>query len=160
SSYPTLRDLADYGATLGFDDAEAVMDAKRTDPDKRTLLLAGNRRGATVAVKELEGDRWVTRHVQTFCPRLFSAIRLPDPVLGSRSIILPLVRSTDPKRTKANVMDPADWPCKRQALIDDLWAVGLAHLPELPEHDREAAASARLAGRALEPWRAVLGVAH
>ena len=51
------------------------MDPRRTDPDKRTLLLAGNRRGATVAVKEPEGERWVTRHVNTFSPRLFSAIR-------------------------------------------------------------------------------------
>jgi hypothetical protein len=160
SSYPTLRDLADYGATLAFDDAEAVMDVKRTDPDKRTLLLAGNRRGATVSVKELKGDTWVTRHVQTFCPRSFSAIRLPDPVLGSRSIIVPLIRSGDENRTKANVMDPVDWPCDRRRLVDDLWALGLAHLPELPDHDRRAAAKATLAGRALEPWRAVLAVAH
>jgi hypothetical protein len=160
SSYPTLRDLADYGSTLAFDDAEAVMDAKRTDPDKRTLLLAGNRRGATISVKELKGDAWTTRHVHSFCARLFSAIRLPDNVLGSRSIIVPLVRSGDERRTKANVADPADWPCDRRRLIDDLWALGLAHLAELPEHDRQAAAGATLAGRALEPWRAVLGVAH
>jgi hypothetical protein len=160
SSYPTLRDMADYGATLAFDDAEGVMDPRRTDPDKRTLLLAGNRRGATVAVKEPEGDRWVTRYVNTFCPRLFSAIRLPDPVLGSRTIVVPLVRSGDEGRTKANVMDPAHWPCDRRRLVDDLWALGLAHLPVLPEHDRAAAAKARLAGRALEPWRAVLAVAH
>jgi hypothetical protein len=160
SSYPTLRDLADYGATLAFDDAEAVMDTKRTDPDKRTLLLAGNRRGATVSVKELEGDRWVTRHVSTFCPRLFSAIRLPDPVLGSRSVIMPLVRSGDGAKSKRNPMAAEDWPCDRRRLVDDLWAVGLAHLPELPCHDREAAGLAALAGRNLEPWRAVLAVAH
>ena len=36
-SYASLRDLADYGATLAFDDAEAIMDVKRTDPDKRAL---------------------------------------------------------------------------------------------------------------------------
>src|SRR5262249_26593120 len=96
SSYPTLRDLADYGATLAFDDAEAVMDIRRTDPDKRPLLLAGTRRGATVTVKEPAGDGWVMRHIDTFCPRLFSAIRLPDQVLGSRSIIIPLIRSGDP----------------------------------------------------------------
>src|SRR5262249_23002375 len=42
-SYAALRDLADYGATLAFDDAEGVMDLKRADPDKRALLLAGNR---------------------------------------------------------------------------------------------------------------------
>jgi hypothetical protein len=161
STLPTLRDLADYGACLGFDDAEAVMDTKRTDPDKRTLLLAGNRRGACIAYKELQGDAWVTRYVSTFCPRLFSAIRLPDPVLGSRSIIVPLVKSGDQERTKRNVMAPEDWPpgIARQPLIDDLWAVGLAGLPELPDYDRRAAQLATLAGRNLEPWRAVLAVA-
>jgi hypothetical protein len=160
SSYACLRDMADYGATLAFDDAEAVMDTRRTDPDKRTLLLAGNRRGATVAVKDLEGDRWVTRHVNTFCPRLFSAIRLPDEVLGSRSIIVSLVRSGDPRRAKANCLDPGSWPCDKRRLLDDLWALGLAHLPELPWHDREAAAIATLAGRNLDPWRPILAVAH
>src|SRR5262249_62354826 len=83
-SYASLRDLADYGATLAFDDAEGIMDLRRADPDKRALLLAGNRRGATVTVKELEGERWVTRFIHTFCPRAFSAIRLPDDVLASR----------------------------------------------------------------------------
>jgi hypothetical protein len=160
SSYACLRDLADYGATLAFDDAEAVMDTRRTDPDKRTLLLAGNRRGATVAVKELEGERWVTRHVNTFCPRLFSAIRLPDEVLGSRSIIVPLVRSGDPHRAKANCLDPEDWPCDRRRLVDDLYALALAHLPQLPAHDRTAADLAALAGRNLDPWRPILAVAH
>jgi hypothetical protein len=161
SSYACLRDLADYGATLAFDDAEAVMDVRRTDPDKRTLLLAGNRRGATVAVEEPAGDRqWVTRHVNAFCPRLFSAIRLPDETLGSRSIIVPLVRSGDAHRAKANVLDAEDWPCDRRRLVDDLWALGLAHLPELTAHDRDAAALASLAGRNLDPWRAILAVAH
>jgi hypothetical protein len=160
SSYACLRDLADYGATLAFDDAEAVTDLRRGDPAKRELLLAGNRRGATVTVKEPQGDRWVTRHVSTFCPRLFSAIRLPDEVLGSRSIVVPLVRSGDPRRSKANVHDAEEWPCARPRLLDDLWALGLAYLPQLPPHDREAAAVARLSGRNLEPWRTVLGVAH
>jgi hypothetical protein len=86
-SYASLRDLADYGATLCFDDAENVMDLKRGDPDKRALLLAGNRRGNTIPVKEpVNGRAWRTRHVQTFCPRLFSAIRLPDLVLASRTL--------------------------------------------------------------------------
>jgi hypothetical protein len=162
SSYACLRDLADYGATLAFDDAEAVMDTRRTDPDKRTLLLAGNRKGATVTVKELDtdGKRWTTRHVSTFCPRLFSAIHLPDEVLGSRSIIVPLIRSGDPERAKANCLDPEAWPCDRHRLIDDLWALGLAHLPELSRHDREAAGKSELAGRNLDPWRCILGVAH
>ena len=158
-SYASLRDLADYGATLAFDDAEGVMDAKR-DPDKRTLLLAGNRRGATVTVKELSADKiWTTRHVSTFCPRLFSAIRLPDDVLASRTITIPLVRSNDQRCAKISPLDPAVWPCDRRQLVDDLWAVGLAHLPELPKFDALAASKVSLTGRDLEPWRALLAVA-
>jgi len=63
-SYACLRDLADYGATLCFDDAEHVMDLKRCDPDKRALLLAGNRRSNTIPVKEpVNGREWRTRQV-------------------------------------------------------------------------------------------------
>lgn len=159
SSYPTLRDLCDYGAILGFDDAEAVSDVKRTDPDKRALLLAGNRKGATIALKELAGEQWVTRHINTYCPRLFSAIRPPEEVLASRSIVIPLVRSLDGSRAKANVCDHAKWPCNYRTLIDDLWALGLAHLPELPAYDEDAARRAKLLGRDLEPWRNILAVA-
>jgi hypothetical protein len=104
-SYASLRNLADYGATLCFNAAENVMDLKRGDPDKRALLLVGNRRGNTIPVKEpVNGREWRTRQVQTFCPRLFSAIRLPDPVLASRSISVPLIRTAD--RNKANADPP------------------------------------------------------
>ena len=162
-SFAALRDLADHGATLAFDDAEAVMDTRRSDPDKSALLLAGNRRGVTVPLKELDADgkRWITRHVNAFCPRLFSAIRSPADALGSRTIIIPLVRSGDAIRAKSNPMDPEDWPHDRGRLIDDLWALGLAHLPELSAHDRQAAAEVtELAGRNLDPWRMILAVAH
>jgi hypothetical protein len=43
SSPARLRDLADYGATLCFDDAKTVMDPRRCHPDMRGLLLSGNR---------------------------------------------------------------------------------------------------------------------
>jgi hypothetical protein len=152
--------MADYEATLAFEDAENIMDIRQTDPDKRTLLLAGNRRGSTVTVKVPVGDAWVTRHVNTFSPRLFSAIRLADAVLGSRSIIIPLVKSGDPTRSKANCLDPDDCPSDRRRLADDLWSLGLTYLPQLTAHDKEAAAKATLAGRNLDPWRSILAVAH
>lgn len=159
-TYATLRDMADYGATLAFDDAEGIMDAKRADPDKRSLLLAGNRRGTTIAFKEPAGARaWTTRHVHTFCPRLFSAIRLPDEVLASRTITIPLVRSGDPRRSNADPLDYAAWPHDHARLKDDLWAVGLTGLPMIGQFDKDAAARARLSGRDLQPWRAVLAVA-
>ncbi len=55
SSYATLRDMADYGATLAFDDAENLSDPRRTDPDKRALLLAGNRKGSSTVSVTLRG---------------------------------------------------------------------------------------------------------
>ena len=145
---------------MAFDDAETVMDRKRGDPDKRTLLLAGNRRGSQVTVREPATDKtWRTRYVNTFSPRLFSAIRLPDDVLGSRTITIPLVRSIDDYRAKAEPLDHELWPYDRTALIDDLWALALANLATLRKYDAKAAQDARLSGRELEPWRAVLAVA-
>src|SRR5262249_5176934 len=81
------------------------------------------------------------------------------PVLASRTITVPLVRSADPRRAKINPMDHDVWPCDRQQLVDDLWAVGLAHLPELKQFDAKAARKVSLMGRDLEPWRAILAVA-
>jgi hypothetical protein len=159
-TYACLRDLADYGATLAFDDCEQIMDPKRSDPDKRTLLLAGNRRGATVPFKEpVNGREWRTRHVNTFCARLFSAIRLPDDVLARRTIIIPLVRSIDPDRAKADPLDPDAWPCDRRPLLDDLWASALSVLPRMRDYDKQAASQARLSGADLDPWRGILAVA-
>jgi hypothetical protein len=43
-TFAAVRDLADYGGALAFDDAEVIADPKRCDPNKRELLLAGNRR--------------------------------------------------------------------------------------------------------------------
>src|SRR5258706_2185285 len=59
-SFSSLRDLADYGATLTFDDAEQLAEGGHGDPDQRALLLAGNRRGAVVTVKEPspQGKGW------------------------------------------------------------------------------------------------------
>jgi len=150
-SFASLRDLADYGATLAFDDAEQLAEGGHGDPDQRALLLAGNRRGAVVTVKEPapRGQGWQTRYVNAFCPRLFSAIRLPDPVLASRAVVVPLVRTSDRSRANADPLDFGAWPTDRQVLADDLWALALAHLPELPAWDATATAQARLTGR---PW--------
>lgn len=160
-SFASLRDLADYGATLAFDDAEQLAEGGKGDPDMRALLLAGNRRGVVVTLKEAApgGRGWQTRYVNAFCPRLFSAIKLPDPVLASRAVVVPLVRTADRARANADPLDFTTWPTERQALVDDLWALALAYLPALPACDAAAAARSRLSGRPLQPWRAVLGVA-
>jgi hypothetical protein len=159
-SYACLRDLADYGATLAFDDAEQLSDPKRTDPDKRALLLAGNRKGNSVPVKEPgPSGTWHTRYVNTFCPRLFSAIRLPDAVLASRSIVVPLIRTPDAYRANADPLDYAAWPHDRDKLKDDLWALALANLPEIPSYVAQVNRVSTLQGRNLEPWRPILAVA-
>jgi hypothetical protein len=160
SSYASLRDLADYGATLCFDDAENVSDVKRTDPDKRTLLLAGNRRGNSATLKEPDGERgWRTRHVNTFCMRAFSATQLPDRVLGSRSIIVPLIRTANSYRANADPLDYDLWPHDRRTLLDSLWSMALANVPELGTYEAKVNRTASLTGRNLEPWRAALAVA-
>jgi hypothetical protein len=160
SSYASLRDLADYGATLCFDDAENVTDVKRTDPDKRTLLLAGNRRGNSATLKEPDGERgWRTRHVNTFCMRAFSATQLPDRVLGSRSIIIPLIRTANSYRANADPLEYSLWPHDRRTLLDSLWSMALANLTDLGAYEAHVNRTASLTGRNLEPWRAALAVA-
>jgi hypothetical protein len=153
-SFASLRDLADYGACIAFDDAEMLSNPKQTDPDKRALLLAGNRRGNSVPLKELTGDKtWRTRYVDTFCPRLFSAIRLPDPVLASRTIVVPLIRTPDRYRANADPLEYSLWPYERRPLIDSLWALALGRLPEVQSYEEKVNQKARLTGRNLEPWR-------
>jgi hypothetical protein len=159
-SYACLRDMADYGACLGFDDAENVMDLKRGDPDKRALLLAGNRVGSSIPVKEpVNGREWRTRYVRTFCPRLFSAIRLPDDVLASRTIIIPLIRTPDPYRANADHAVYTLWPFPREDVLGELWALALTYTTKLAAYEARTVGQAALNGRVLEPWRAVLAVA-
>ncbi len=161
-SFASLRDLADSGACLAFDDAEGFANSRGTDEEKRNLLLAGNRKGNVIPVKEAAPapERgWRTRYVNTYCPRLFSATQLPDPILGSRTIFIPLVRSVDTRRANANPLDHSTWPHNHDALQDDLWALALANLSKLPPYESRAAEQSTLAGRSLEPWRAILAVA-
>ncbi|MBM3300419.1 MAG: hypothetical protein FJY85_10730 [Deltaproteobacteria bacterium] len=161
STYACLRDLADLGATLLFDDAENLADPKHKDPDKRNLLLAGNRKGTVVAVKEADGKGiWRTRYVNAYCPRLFTATKLPDAILASRTIVIPLVRTADPKKANADVLDFRLWPHDRRKLLDDLWAVALGNLAQMPAHLAAVNEDAPLLGRNLEPWKATLAVAH
>lgn len=161
-SFAALRDLADHGAALCFDDAETLADPKRSDPQKRELLLAGNRRGAAIPLKEPtpDGRGWSTRYVNAFCPRAFTAIKLPDEVLASRSIIIPLARTADPRRGNADPADPARWPVDKVALLDTLWATALHLLPEAADVWAELDDESATIGRELEPWRAVLLVAR
>ena len=153
--------MADYGATLAFDEAENITDREKIDPDKMALLLAGNRKGHTIPVKVQNGEKhWEIRYVNTYCARAFTAIRIPDPTMASRCIILPMLRTPD--RLKANIdpMEMDSWPCDRRRLIDDLWPLGLLKLSLLSDWDKWVGKNAKLIGRNLQPWRPVLAVAR
>ncbi|KPL80848.1 hypothetical protein ADN00_01275 [Ornatilinea apprima] len=159
-SFASLRDLADYGATLAFDDAENLADPKKTDPDKRALLLAGNRRGSTVPLKEPDGPgKWKLRHVNAYSPRLFSGINIPDSVLATRTIVIPLIRTADRDKANYDPLDYALWPHDRRILVDELWSVGLANMSVLHNFEILVAQKARLRGRNLQPWKAILSIA-
>jgi hypothetical protein len=98
----------------------------------------------------------VTKWINGFCPRGFTAITLPDPVLGGRSIRIPLLRTADGR--KAN-LDPSDielWPVDRGKLQDDLWATALSLMKEAEQVSRELNHEVDLVGRDFEPWRAIL----
>jgi hypothetical protein len=160
SSPASVRDLCDYGATLGLDDAEDLSDPTKTDPQIRALLLAGNRRGVTVTLKEQGANgQWVTRNVNAFCPKVFSAINKPDDVLSSRCVIIPLVRTPDRKRGNADPLDHKQWAHDHRELIDDLWALALSQLSTLAQYDLIIAERSRLIGRDLQPFRGLLAVA-
>jgi len=80
-------------------------------------------------------------------------------VLASRTIIVPLIRTPDRERANSDPLEYDLWPHDRRQLTDDLWALGLSNLPELPVYERTVNQDARLTGRNLEPWRAILAVA-
>jgi hypothetical protein len=160
ASYAALRDLADAGAAAYFDDAEAFGGGRTGDAAKRELLLAGNRRGARVAVKEREGGRWRTRWGAAYAPRAFSSIGLPDATLGSRAVVVPLSRTLDGRRGARDPADAAGWPCDAAGLRDDLWALGLWWLARAAAAWRALDGESGVVGRAYEPWRAVLAVAR
>ena len=99
------------------------------------------------------------RQVNCFCPRIFSTIQKPDQTLSSRAIIIPVVRTAQRLKGNADPLDDTQWPCDRQKLIDDLWAMSLQHLAEMPEFDQLIGEKSKLIGRDLQPWRAILAVA-
>ena len=159
-SFASLRDMADYRATLACDDAENITDPRKTDPDKMALLLAGNRKGLTVPLKEMGSDKaWHTRYVNAYSARAFSAIRVPDSTLASRCIIVPMLRTSNSDKGNIDPLDFDHWPHNRSDLIDDLWALALSNLPKMNSFDKWVAKNTKLVGRNFQPWRGLLAIA-
>ncbi len=157
-SFASLKYLAQEGAALCFDDLENVQD-KTFDPDKRSIILAGNKRGVTITIMELDDDkRWRPRKYPVYCPKAFSSIRGFDSVLTSRTITIPLVRTASEKANR-DEQEYEAWPHERRHLIDDLWAVGMFHLAEAESLYRDTTPES-LTGRDLDPWRLILAIAR
>jgi len=91
--------------------------------------------------------------------RAFSATQLPNRVLGSRSIIVPLIRTANSYRANADPLDYDLWPHDRRTLLDNLWSIAVANLTDLRTYEAKVNQSSSLTGRNLEPWRAALAVA-
>jgi len=161
-SFAAFRDLADYGATIVFDDAENISDSRKADPEKRELALAGNRRDTMIVLKvpNAIGKGWSNRWVHAYCSRSFTSINPPDAVLGSRSVTMPLVRTADPRRANRDPADLQRWPCDWRQLQDDLWTTGLALLTEMKQIWAELDDETEIMGREFEPFRPVLAVAR
>jgi hypothetical protein len=159
-SFASLRDMADYGATLGLDDAESLTYSSFIDPNKQALLLSGNHKGAMITLKEQGPDRkWHNRHVNTYSARVYSAIGLPSSTLQSRSITILMNRTADRERGNTDPIDTKQWPHDQHQLRDDLWAMGLAHMAQLRDVNDWVGVNGKLIGRDLQPWRPILAVA-
>jgi hypothetical protein len=160
-SFAALRDLADMGATLLLDDAEVLADPQKADPDKQMLILAGNRKGVCIPVKEQGTDkRWHTRWLNAYCPRGFTSLRLPFRALQSRSIVLPLVASADSQRANRDPQNTEDWPVDQEQLLADLWAMGLWLQHEAADMWNNMSDETSVVGRDWERWRAIMTVAR
>jgi hypothetical protein len=161
STHAAIRTYAQYGSTILLDDAERLTSKSSSENPVRELLLGGNRRGNTISIRTPAGDKgWKNTRVNTFAPKGFSAIQLPDSVLASRTVMVPLKRTAD--RSKANI-DPNDeeyWPLDLRTITDELWALALENLPYISQFERDTREQMHLQGRQLQAWIQPLTIAN
>lgn len=157
-----LRDIASAGGALCIDDAEKIT-GQDIDPEKQSLLLAGNRRDATVPLKEpaVDGKGWTLKNVSVYCPRIFSATTMPMETMRNRCVVIPMVSSNDSAKANATPEDDTTWPNKltRSDISDRIWMTVLEHLPSLAEYDKKALKKTSLRGRSHQIWRAMFATA-
>lgn len=159
SSFASVRDEAALGATIGFDDCENI---RKMDQDKRELLLAGNTKGSGFMHK-VPGKRdgcWDTKYVDCFAPRGFTSIGLPDDVLASRTILIPLVRTDDAAKTRRKPTNEKDWETAPQTLRDGIWLLVSRDLTHIERSKQQVNSSSDLSGRDFDIFQAPLTVAH
>jgi hypothetical protein len=158
SSVPTIRDEAGWGATLCFDEAENLT-TRQADPALKSIMLGGYQRGLVVQLKEQIADRlWATKDVHLYCPQLYGSVARPTGAYAERSILVRLTLSLRPESPP----DPFDldaWPHDRQALLDDLWSMGLSELVAIRRLARTVAPQVPLSMRDRQVWLPPLVVA-
>lgn len=158
TSNAALRDLCAAGACLLLDEAEDLAHGRpqgETGQDRRGLLLGGTRPGTSWALKEATPDgRWETRRIPIHGPRGFASIAIPEAVLGSRALRIPMVRTADPARARRDPALDGDWPDgeTREDLRDalTLWTIG--NLRDAPAWYALARERLPVFGRDAEPW--------
>jgi hypothetical protein len=92
---PVFRTVDALGCCMAFDELEGLN--TKDNPDLVQLLNSGYKFGATVPRYDMDARMLVKFH--TYSPKALAGIKTPDPVLGSRCIFIPLLRSKDPKFT-------------------------------------------------------------
>ena len=173
-STAALLRLAGLGAAIAVDNAAFLGPARKTDAAtvaRRSILLTSRQSGAFwPALYHSPGGGLV----DVAGARLFATTADPDSTLAGSCLIIPLLRTADPRRAILDPANPAAWPAGLDpaALTDDLWALALSRLPQLPPHlarvaDDAASPDPRLSppddrtiqGAPLQPWHALLAVA-
>lgn len=158
TSNAALRDLCAAGACLLLDEAEDLAHGRpqgEAGQDRRGLLLGGTRPGTCWALKVPAPDgRWETVRVPIHGPRAFASIAIPEAVLGSRALRIPMVRTADAAKAKRDPALDGDWPDgeTRPDLRDALalWAIG--SLRDAPAWYALARDRLPVFGRDAEPW--------
>ncbi|MCC7360754.1 MAG: hypothetical protein IT317_14830, partial [Anaerolineales bacterium] len=167
-----LRDLSALGAALALDNADGLFNSLVTGEtfrpaaatQRQAVFLGGAQRGVLYPSRRRLTPRgqpaaYGLTHADLFGPRLFAAQFAPPPAVATRALYLPLLRSTDRARCRAHPHLPAAWPVAPRALLDDLWALALSRLPQLPAHLAATAARADLVSAYFETWHPLLAVA-
>lgn len=162
SSFASIRNDAGMGASLMFDDAENLTDPRdRSKNDIRTLFLSGYRKGSSIKIQEKNGnDKWASLIINTYCPKAFTAIKIPSGALATRVIVIPLIKSIDKEKTKGDPTNPILCPFDWETLKDDLWLSALLYLPEAQSINNELNSETELTGRDFERWKPILMVAR
>jgi len=125
------------------------------------LLLAGNTRGSVVSYKvESPSGGWENRDINNFAVRLFTSIDIPDEVLKSRTILIPLICTSDRAKTRRSPVRDSDWPVSPRDLVDRLWTMALVSLLLIAEYDGLAAEASPLEAREHDVWRPTLAIAY